>query len=296
MSRWILFLFLWWPNWANCFDLSNGDCLDFDAFNYFRHSPGFGYDPDKGIDGFECSKLCSDSNMPHAGLVQNRYCLCARESSFEEIRGIAKVTDELCTTTDYYVRYYRGELKQKISGLSVKPNKDSALISEEVFFELTATNDNVEFSVDFGDGSDASEWSISSSLKHQYFMSGMFTVTVNARLANKPEEIALEVASIRIQAEIQNENLQVHCPTVVEPFDNVDCNITLVSGTQMQMKMDFGDGYYSNFTNLPGLFNHRHCLFNVLIESICQTFPSITWASAFHKHLEAKLHSPKRRS
>lgn len=238
-------------------DISSGDCLDYHAFDYFRHSPSFGYDPDKGIDGAQCARLCSESNMPHAGLVMKRYCLCARDSEYPNIKSIAKVADELCTNSDYYVRYFPGVIKKKIHKLSIRPSKDTALTVEDVYFELSVANTNVEYSLDFGDGSDRTEWSVSSLIKHQYYISGLFTVTVYARLHDNPKEVAREITTIKIHSEIQNENVQVDCPGVLEPYDNVDCNITMFTGTDLQMKMDFGDGYFTNLTNLPGkLISH----------------------------------------
>lgn len=235
-------------------DVLNGDCLDFQAFEYFRYSPGQWYDPMKGIDGIRCAQLCSDSLMPHAGVVARKYCLCSRESEFDAIKTIPKVTGELCQRSDDYVAYYRGKAQNKVKKLKVKADKEIAVIDEEVFFELSSGNPDIEYSLDFGDGSDHSEWSAANELRHRYYMSGTFVVTVYARIADKPKTLVTEMTTITIEGEVKNDNVLMACPTVVEPGDMVDCNLTLAMGTKMQMTMDYGDGVYTPMINLPGMF------------------------------------------
>ncbi len=233
-------------------DVVNGDCLDFQAFDYFRYSPGIGYDPFKGIDGPQCAELCSESSMPHAGVVLNKYCLCAREAELEAIKSIAKVTGELCRTSDDYVKYFRGKSKNKIENLSVRPNPEVAVIDQEVLFDISSSNTNIEYSLDYGDGSDHTEWSSANALRHRYYMSGTFVISVHARLTERPQQVVTEKSSIRIEGEVQNDHLNMTCPTVVEPGDLVDCNITISMGTQLTMKMDFGDGISTAMIDLPG--------------------------------------------
>ena len=234
-------------------DVINGDCLDYPAFEYFRYSPSLGYDPLKGVDGPQCAQLCSESAMPNAGVVAKKYCLCARDTELEAIKSIPKVTNELCTQSDDYVSYFRGKSKNKIENLAVKPDKEVAVIDEEVYFELSSSNTDVEYSLDYGDGSDHTEWSSANALRHRYYMSGTFVINVHARtLTGKPKNVVSEMASIKIEGEVQNENVHMACPTVVEPGDLVDCNITVTVGTQLQMKMDFGDGVFTPMINLPG--------------------------------------------
>lgn len=233
-------------------DVFNGDCLDFQAFDYFRYSPGIGYDPLKGIDGPQCAELCSESAMPHAGVVLNKYCLCAREAEIEAIKSIAKVTSELCKQSDDYVKYYKGKSKNTIENLSVKPNPEVAVIDQEVLFDISSSNTDIEYSLDYGDGSDHTEWSSANALRHRYYMSGTFVISVHARLTERPQQVITEKSSIRIEGEVMNDNVQMTCPTVVEPGDLVDCNITITMGTQLTMKMDFGDGVTTAMIDLPG--------------------------------------------
>lgn len=233
-------------------EVINGDCLDYQAFDYFRYSPGIGYDPLKGVDGPQCAQLCSESSMPHAGVVAGKYCLCARDSELDAIKSIGKVHQDLCKSNDDYVGYYRGKARNKIEKLAVKLDKDVASIDEEVYFELSSSSSDVEYSLDYGDGSDHSEWSAANALRHRYYMSGTFVVQVHARLAEKPQNVLTEIASIRIEAEVQSDNLHMTCPTVLEPGELIDCNVTITMGTQLAMKMDFGDGVHTPLMNLPG--------------------------------------------
>ena len=238
-------------------EMLNGNCLDYPAFEYFRYSPSLNYDPKKGIDGQQCALLCSESSMQHAGVVAMKYCLCAPDVDFDLIRSIAKVTDELCKENDDYLAYYRGKERNKIENLFIKSNKEVAIVYEEIYFEISSSNVNIEYSLDFGDGSDHTEWSTANTLQHRYYMSGTFVVNVHARLTEKPEEVVTEITSIKIEAELQNDNVQMTCPTVVEPGDVADCNVTVTVGTQLQMKMDFGDGIFTPLINLPGLSNYH---------------------------------------
>lgn len=231
----------------------DGDCLDSQSFDIFRYSPYATYDPNKWIDGRECARICSESLLPHAGVVGKKYCLCAADSALEEIKTIPKVNGKLCDDTDYYLRYYRGEPKGKIEKLTIKFRKEYHFIEEEVFVDLTTiSNGNVEYLVDFGDGSDLLDWSPSTSIKHTYFLSGTYTITVQARLIDKPEVIIKQTEPLKIHYNVGEKYLKMSCPKVVEPDDKVDCNVTVIVGTDMQMQINHGDGFYTGFINLPG--------------------------------------------
>lgn len=234
-------------------DIGNGDCLDFSAFNYFRFSPVLTYDPNEGIGGVECAQLCTASTLPHAAVVLKKYCLCARDDDLAAIKAIAKVTDELCDQSDHYVRYYQGTRSNRVEKLSLKADRERAEINEEVTFDLSVANGaDVEYSLNYGDGSDSTEWSTANTLRHRYLCSGLFTPKVSARLINQRSVMATEIGTIRIQKAVNSDNINLECPTVVEPGENVDCNVTVRLGTELQMKMDFGDGTFTKWINLPG--------------------------------------------
>lgn len=243
-------------------DLLSGDCLDFQAFDYFRYSPNFGYDPIGGISSDDCMRLCTESSYPHAGLVNEKYCLCAPESEIQIIKSIAKVTAELCKTSDEYLTYYKAKPKNSIKNLSLKPDKDVLMLDEEVLFDLYSEGLDIEYSVDFGDKSDRTEWSTANTLKHRYYMTGTFIPRIYARQTHSKHIVVEELTTISVQKEIQQENVQMVCPPVVEPGDVSVCNVTIMMGTLLQMKIDFGDGISSPLTNIPGKFccfkNKKH--------------------------------------
>ena len=233
-------------------DLLNGDCLDFQAFDYFRYSPNFGYDPVGGISSDDCMRLCTESSYPHAGLVNSKYCLCAPESEIQIIKSIAKVTAELCKQSDEYLTYYKAKPKNSIKNLALKADKDVLMLDEEVRFDLYSEGLDIEYSVDFGDKSDRTEWSTANTLKHHYYMTGLFNPKIYARQTHSKHIVVEELTTILVQKEIQPENVQMVCPPVVEPGDVSVCNVTITMGTLLQMKIDFGDGISTSLTNIPG--------------------------------------------
>lgn len=235
--------------------LTDGDCLGYTSFDYFRQSPG-GYDPSNQMDGQLCASLCSKVWMPLAGVVLKRYCLCAYEQDRPAIQSIDKVPNELCDKSDEYVRYYSGKVIHPIVGLTLKSQKEEVSVDEEVRFDVSINSgEEVEFSIDFGDGGDPTEWSTDMTAKHKYFAPGYYMVVVFAR---QPQYLmrstVSEVTYIRVIAELLNENIHFKCPKVVEPGDPAFCNLTITSGQRIEMSVDFGDGSGAPFIPIPGKF------------------------------------------
>lgn len=234
--------------------LSDGDCLDFHSYDYFRYSPNGYYNPNTGLTGAECARICSESSLPHAGLISRRYCLCGSEHESDQIRLIPKVTSDLCDQNDNYMRYYRGEPTGRIDSLTIRLRKQILLIEEDIYFDLVSeANGPLEYRIDFGDGSDLIDWTPANTLKHYYHLSGTYTVRVEARLISKPDIRIKQIRQIRVESKISNDHLKIECPRVVEPDDKVDCNVLIKMGTQMQMKINYGDGEQSDLINLPDI-------------------------------------------
>ncbi|OTF83451.1 hypothetical protein BLA29_006380, partial [Euroglyphus maynei] len=232
--------------------LSDGDCLDFHSYEHFRYSPNAHYNPGSGIDGVECARICSESSLPHAGLIDRRYCLCASDLEADAIRVIPKVTSDLCDQNDYYIRYYHGEPQGVIHSLKIRLRKDVLFVEEDIYFDLVPdATGPLEYKIDFGDDSDSIDWTPANTLKHYYHLSGTYTVTVEARLITRPSVMIKQTRHIRIESKVTNDHLKIECPKVVEPDDKVDCNVLIKSGTRMQMKIGYGDGEQSGLINLP---------------------------------------------
>lgn len=232
---------------------NDGDCLDYRSFNHFRYSPNANYDPNKGINGSECARICSESNLPHAGLVSQKYCLCASPEDFQSIRSIPKVSNHLCDEGDLYLRYFRGEPIGQIDELTIALRKKIHLVDDEVYFDLKSiANGPIEYSIDFGDGNDRIEWNPARTYKHRYHLADKYLVQVQARLVEKPNIRIKQTHQLRIHSKIRNDSVKVSCPKIAEPDDRIDCDITITIGTLMQMLIDFGDGYQSKMINLPG--------------------------------------------
>lgn len=237
--------------------LSDGDCLGYTSFDYFRQSAGL-YDPEKEMDGLLCASLCSRVWMPFAGVVLKKHCLCAYEHDRTAIESIERVDNSLCDNSDEYVRFYKGKVILPIAGLAIKSRRAEARIDEEIVFDVSIlSGDEVEFSVDFGDGTDPTEWSGGLEVKHKYFVPGHYMAVVFAR---QPHHLMRPIRSdfthIRITSEVINENVNFDCPRVVEPGDAAFCNLTITNGHQLQMSLDFGDGSPANWIPLPGQFYH----------------------------------------
>lgn len=231
---------------------SDGDCLDFQSYEHFRYSPNAHYNPVSGIDGVECARICSESSLPHAGLIDRRYCLCASDMEADSIRVIPKVTSDLCDQNDYYMRYYRGEPRGAIHSLKIRLRKDIFLVEDDIYFDLVSdATGPLEYKIDFGDNSDLIDWTPANTLRHSYYLSGTYVVTVEARLITRPDVMIKQIRHIRIESKVNNDHLKIECPKVVEPDDKVDCKVLIKSGTQMQMKIGYGDGEQSDMINLP---------------------------------------------
>jgi hypothetical protein len=234
--------------------LSDGDCLDYTSFDFFRQSPG-GYDSSMEMDGKLCTALCANVWMPYAGVVSKRHCLCAYEHDRAAIENIPKVNSELCDTSDDYTRYFEGKVIHPITDLSISPSSEETQVDEEVNFDISiGSGEDVEFSVDFGDGTDPTEWSSETGIKHRYYVPGHYMIAVYARQpAYLKRRVVSEISWIQIITELQNENVEFNCPRVVEPGDPVLCNLTITSGQRLEMSVDFSDGSSSPLISLPGI-------------------------------------------
>ncbi|CAG2103799.1 unnamed protein product, partial [Medioppia subpectinata] len=223
--------------------LTDGDCLGYASFDYFRQSPG-GYDSADRMDGQLCAALCAKVWMPYAGVVKHQHCLCAYEHDRPNIEAIDKVSAELCDRSDEYVRYYEGKVMHPIVALAIKGSAEEAAVDQEVSFEVSVgSGEEVEYSVDFGDGTDPTDWSPTMTHQHRYFMPGQYMVVVFAR---QPEHlnrrVLSEITYIHVTSELVTENIHFKCPKVVEPGDPALCNLTVNAGQRMEMTVDFGDG------------------------------------------------------
>ena len=231
--------------------LSDGDCLGYRSFDFFRHSPG-NYHSKNQIDGQLCASLCSDAAMPHAGVVGKRHCLCAYES--HSIQDIEIVPTELCQSSDDYTRYYQGKVIHPVTGLAIKPSKTKAKVEETIEFEISiVTGVDVEYSIDFGDGSEPTEWDSGTIKKHSFYQTGKYMVAVYAKQHQRfHRRIMSEYVWVDIVSKIHKKSVNFKCPKVVEPGDSTLCNLTVNNGHDLQMAISYGDETEAVNFNLPG--------------------------------------------
>lgn len=238
---------------------NDGDCLSYEALNYFCHSPG-GYEVAK-IDLKSCSSLCGDFEYPFAGLVGKKYCLCANDvptasksdtsdkKGSKGGQGIKIVDSSLCDSDESaFVRFTKStSFPGSINGLAITSSVPTAFIDDTVTFEVSTgspTDGNIEYRVDFSDGTPPSPWSEKTKYDHIFRLPGKYQVKVHARLA-KGEKDGMAAAAASFQVGIvekfEERDLDFECARLIEPGDPPGCNITVYSGQDVSLEVNWGD-------------------------------------------------------
>ncbi|GFS30627.1 uncharacterized protein NPIL_616041 [Nephila pilipes] len=170
----------------NCiFAIDDGDCVSLNGAEYFHYSPG-GYDPDTHVmSDVECRAKCGSFFLPYAGILRQKLCLCAKDDKVEKV-PIAPI--EECGTNPDLLVFYRSNIIISVTGLSVKPSDDVVQTGTDVVFSMSHdTGDDVEFTIDYGDGSSGTFNDVHDVLAHKYYVPGKYWVQVSAKPVGAPE-------------------------------------------------------------------------------------------------------------
>ena len=223
---------------------SNGDCLSHEALNVFRHSPG-GYDaasPTVELDEKTCTTLCKEFDYSLAGVVNKRFCLCG--ASWDPPAPITKVDGSLCDTEDGYVRFYRGMTNPPIEGLKITSSTTRANVDETISFEVAFDKDGgeVELIIDFGDGTPPANWTDKTKAEHIFRLPGKYRVKVHARQPKFSDRLLAAASTmVAIIEKFEERDVDFGCFNLIEPGEPPGCNVTIFSGQDVSIEMNFGD-------------------------------------------------------
>lgn len=88
--------------------------------------------------------------------------------------------------------FYRSNIIISVTGLVVKPSDDVVQTAADVIFTVNhETGDDVEFTIDYGDGSYGAFNFVHEALVHKYFVPGKYWIQVSAKPNGAPEVIIL---------------------------------------------------------------------------------------------------------
>lgn len=95
---------------------------------------------------------------------------------------------EECGTNPDLLVFYRSNIIISVTELSVKPSDDVVQTASDVIFTVShATGTEVEFTIDYGDGSFGTFSDIHDVLAHKYYVPGKYWVQVSAKPGGAPE-------------------------------------------------------------------------------------------------------------
>lgn len=272
---------------------SDGECLSHEALDVFRTSPG-GYEVADGRDmnGTACSGLCSDFDLPYAGVIYRQYCLCASDQDFaslDPVRQVTRIDSRECDVNPN-IRFY-GRKKEGRSGggdgslsavqAKITASTETALVDEEISFDITIVDpsagklDGIETQVDFDDGSPISQWSDKKRVDHTFRLPGRFMVKIHVRQSKQPDVlVAGSSAIVSIGQKFDETEVNFTCHQLIEPGDAPGCNITVYGGQDMAVEVDFGDSTPPFAFNTSGeshasVFERGICLLPRCHESAC---------------------------
>ena len=237
---------------------SDGECLSHEALDVFRTSPG-GYEVADGRDmnGTACSSLCSDFDLPYAGVIYRQYCLCASDQDFASLNPgihVTRIESRECDVNPN-IRFY-GKKKEDRSGGSlsavqakITASTERALVDENISFDITIVDpsssklEGIEFQVDFDDGSALMQWSDKKKVDHTFHVPGRFMVKIHVRQSKQPDVlVAGSSAIVSIGQKVDEMEVNFTCRQLIEPGDGSGCNITVYGGQDLGVEVDFGDG------------------------------------------------------
>lgn len=95
---------------------------------------------------------------------------------------------EECGTNPDLLVFYRSNIIISVTGLTVKPSDDVVQSGTDVIFSVThETGDDVDFTIDYGDGSYGTFTYVHEALVHKYFVPGKYWIQVSAKPKGAPE-------------------------------------------------------------------------------------------------------------
>lgn len=95
---------------------------------------------------------------------------------------------EECGTNPDLLVFYRSNIIISVTGLAVKPSDDIVQTSADVIFTVThETGDDVDFTIDYGDGSYGTFSYVHEGLVHKYYFPGKYWIQVSAKPKGAPE-------------------------------------------------------------------------------------------------------------
>jgi hypothetical protein len=260
---------------------SDGECLSHEALDVFRTSPG-GYEVADGRDmnGTTCSSLCSDFDLPYAGVIYRQYCLCASDQDFASLESgttVTRIESQECDVNPN-IRFYgkKKEDSRSSSSLSrrvqakITASTEKAFVDENISFDIAITEpatgklDGLESQVDFDDGTPLTLWSDKKRVDHIFRIPGRFMVKIHVRQAKQPDNLVAAASTIvSIGQRMDETEVNFTCRSLIEPGDGSGCNVTIYGGQDVTVEADFGD------SSPPFVFNTSGKLDSISLHSLC---------------------------
>lgn len=239
----------------------DGECYSPEAVDVFRTSSG-GYDASMTMNGTTCTLLCQEFQFTLAGVVSNKYCLCGITDDLESREShdiVKKLDSKECGPDSFNVKIFKTTATpNKVIETKVTPSSLRTLVDETVSFEVSVLDasvskmlDDLDLSLDFGDGTPVTRVTSENKKKveHIYRVPGKYLVKLHAKIIDKNLLVSGSSVLIAIGQKFDDSEISFECLPLVEPGDNVGCNISAFGGQDLTVEINYGDG------SVPFVFN-----------------------------------------
>jgi hypothetical protein len=234
--------------------VQDGECYSAEVLDVFRTSSG-GYDASMSMNGTTCSLLCQEFDFPLAGVVSNKYCLCGMTDDWDsrEAANIGKKLDpKECHAESSNVKIFKtSATPNQVIATKITPNSLKSFVDETVSFEVGVLDpsaakmlDDLELSLDCGDGSPIIRVTSENKKKveHIYRVPGKYLVKLHAKTTEKNLLVSGASILISIGQKFDDSEIAFDCLSLVEPGDNIGCNISAFGGQDLTVEINYGDG------------------------------------------------------
>lgn len=206
----------------------------------------------------QCFKICGDHLMPYSTLGLDGHCLCAYIEQENSIQAERPVEQKFCSKGhEDYVTVYISDVFSKISNVQIKASPESGMVNDNFTFVLMFNNVNkkvdLQFSIDFGDDNESSNWTSSTIFSHIYRAFSYYEVKIMSREVTKPQDIfILASKTIQVAENISYSDAILSCASLIAPLQDPECNVTIFVGQNMKGTVNFGDNTTLTTFKIPG--------------------------------------------
>ncbi|GAB6020442.1 polycystic kidney disease 1-like 2 [Chamberlinius hualienensis] len=197
-----------------------------------------------------CSSACQNNQFSYGGIQEGRFCLCA-----DEITDLQEVNASLCDSpcsanttgssgwcggVNGVTSVYRAEGGVKFAGFSLTVSSSAISVHQAVtFFVELISGYNVQYRIDYDDGSSETIANASGVFTHKYQLPGVYHPIVHGSDDFNPQKRISQSLTISVVQQLSQ--VRLDCPLISDPMENFVCNVSMLTGTTATLTIDRGD-------------------------------------------------------